>query len=942
MLEARKPSIQRRIRYAMMTTAEIGLLITLLFYSFSDYFKSRDALENHLQNLSRVVGLSVRSALSQQSAREATEALSVLQSVDSIYDAYLVNQKGMLLAFYSKHGFPAGDVKIPVTLQINTSFSDDWLTVVAPVKDEQGKVLGAIMLRSGLGSLYQQVKLNVLAALMITVLAIILAYFVAFRLQRRITRPIILLADHMKQVTVSQIYESHLVRESNDEIGQLYDQFNEMLGQVHRRDTQLNQHKDELEQTVKLRTEALNIANDNLKHAIDEANNAKEVALDAAKAKSAFLANMSHEIRTPMNGVLGMLEMMKDTQLDTTQLDYLETAYGSATSLLQIINDILDFSKIEAGKLELEQTDIDVHAIIEDIATLLASKAREKKIELSCYTDVQVPACVKGDSVRLRQILTNLLGNAVKFTMSGEVMIRAVVQSLPSDQQEKTSCCCVRFEVEDTGIGIAPDVIPTLFQPFTQADSSTTRKFGGTGLGLTISRQLVELMSSELKVRSALNKGSCFYFDVVFDISNTVLAQRAIPQNAQNALKGLYALIVDDNPTNRDILRHYLGAWKMDFIEADSGIQALEKIKDAKIAGRFVQLMYLDMQMPGMDGIELSKKMAEDPDLSNIKRIMLTSSGPMSQREQKAAFLDAALAKPYRKTQLLATTLEVMALTSEKTAFSQKQLLSSENKCIFSSNTKLLLVEDNLVNQKVASVMLKKLGLETLEIANNGREALEKLADTSYDLVLMDCQMPEMSGYEATRAIRKKEQNAKHTSHIHIVAMTANAMEGDREKCLEAGMDDYISKPIKLSILASTLKKWLPDNESTERSVQKETAPSEDVKHTLIDQDVFDALRQTEKTHFADYIQNYLTNADIWVKMALKNLHHKNIDDLVHALDALKKACHTLGGQSLELLVDQLFSAIEKKQWEDAASIMKKLTQVHNKTCGMIKRMMSS
>ena len=922
-----KPSIQRRLRYAMMTTAEIGLLVTLLFYSFNDYYKSRHALIQHLEDITRIVNVHATHALEANRAQDATRALSLLAPIDTVHEAYIVNSRGELFSRYTRSSYVSKS--IPLVNEMTTVFKGDWLKVSAPVRNNKGLLIGTIMLKADMTPLYKQIKLNILVALMITVLAIIFAYIAAFRLQRKITQPIIRLAGHMKQVTVSQIYESNLISENDDEIGELYDQFNEMLEQVHQRDKELSQHKNELEETVKLRTEALNIANSSLKNAIREATEAKESALDAAKAKSAFLANMSHEIRTPMNGVLGMLEMMKDTELDNIQRDYLETAYGSADSLLQIINDILDFSKIEAGKLELETVDTSPNAIIEDIAALLASKTREKNIELGCYADVKLPACIKADPVRLRQILTNLLGNAVKFTTEGEVVIRALSQPGQLDTAKKNTHCCIRFEVEDTGIGIAPEVIPNLFQPFTQADSSTTRKFGGTGLGLTISRQLVTLMDGELKVRSEEGKGSCFYFDVEFEISDSLPSNHKINREQQSSLKGMYALIVDDNSTNREILRHYLTAWKMDYVEADDGNRALEKIRDAQTAGRPFEVAYLDMQMPGMDGIELSRTMADDSDLAMVKRIMLTSSGPMTDQERQDACLHAALAKPYRQSQLLDATLDVLTLKSDR----KNTKAASEEKADDSNfiNSKLLLVEDNAVNQKVALAMLGKLKL-TADIANNGREAVEAVEKQDYDLVLMDCQMPEMSGYEATEAIRKKETE-ENTSHLTIIAMTANAMEGDREKCLESGMDDYISKPIKLDILKKTLSQWLetentPTSASPVTSEEKNTA---DKSPPLVNDSVWKTLQQ-KNTALKKQVQAHMDNADTWIHEILSALRHKKTDTLLPVLSEFKSSCDTLGAEQLASLLARLETYGKQHQYDKAISHMPSLTTLHHET----------
>ncbi|MTI14214.1 response regulator [Sansalvadorimonas verongulae] len=790
-----KLSIERKLRYAMMTTAEVGLLVSLIVYSVSDYSKSKDAMMERIQTLAEVFAMTSEAAVYFHDVAAGNELLHGLDVVSSVEEAYLLLPNGQKLASYTRSDNQTFTKLLLPPGKRTVEVSDDWLDVARAIEFE-GQPIGTIVIRASLEPLSKQITLNIMAALMITILAIIISYLAAYRMQRIISNPITALAEAMRQVSSYQLFSHRLEKTNDDEIGQLYERFNEMMDLVHRRDEKLNKHKDELENTVQLRTEALNMANENLREAIEEANVAKEAALDAAKAKSSFLANMSHEIRTPMNGVLGMLELLRDTRLEKSQKDYLETAYGSADALLQIINDILDFSKIEAGKLELEQIDMSPSSLADDVSALLASRAREKKIELGCYTDVKMPAAVKGDPVRLRQVLTNLLGNAVKFTESGEVVVRALYKGTENNQHT------ILFEVEDTGIGIPEEVVPTLFQPFTQADGSTTRKFGGTGLGLTISRQLVEIMGGELQVSSKLGEGSKFYFEIKMGISDGA----DLPKHYETMdLSNIYALVVDDNPTNREIMHRYLEAWGIDHALAEGGPQALDKMHDAVIAGRPFQLVYLDMQMPEMDGITLSKAIANDKDLGDCRRIMLTSAGHLCAKEQKEAMLHGSLAKPFRQSQLLDLTMEVM---NKHTATEPVPVKKTVIKTTFEDKYDLLLVEDNPVNQKVARAMLKKLGITRVDLAVNGLEAVEMTVRKNYSLVLMDCQMPEMSGYEATRAIRKRENETGAERHS-IIAMTANAMEGDREKCLEAGMDDYISKPVKSDALGEILSRWL-------------------------------------------------------------------------------------------------------------------------------------
>ena len=790
-------SIQRKLRYAMMTTAEVGLLFSLIVYSVSDYYKSKEGMLEKIQNLAEVFATNSQASAFLEDELSARQLLGGLEVVSRVSEAHVLLKDGSILASYTRGSEVTFNKPISPPQRRTVTISGDWMDVARAIS-YQNQAIGTVVIRASMTPLYRQITFNVLMASLITLAAMIFSYVVAFRLQRLISKPITELASTMKQVSASQVFVSPLVKKSNDEIGQLYQSFHEMLEQIRKRDDKLNRHKEDLEHTVRLRTEALDIANSGLRKAMEEANQSREKALEAARAKSSFLANMSHEIRTPMNGVLGMLELLKDTSLDRMQNDYLNTAYGSADALLQIINDILDFSKIEAGKLELEQIDMSPGTLVEDISSLLASRAREKDIELSCYVDVNMPATIKGDPVRLRQILTNLLGNAVKFTNIGEVVIRALYLGKNGPDHR------VRFEVEDTGIGISEEAVPKLFQAFTQADGSTTRKYGGTGLGLTISRQLVALMGSDLQVKSTLGKGSCFYFEVAMGHSNSSVKKTKAPLLTDE----LYALIVDDNPTNLEIMHKYLEAWKVKHEACTDGVEALQRMRQAADCGQPFNLVYLDMQMPKMDGLELSKQIAQDPRLASARRIMLTSAGHLNEKTRKQAHLHGSLEKPFRQSQALDLTLEVMNQAPHQKIDKQPSVINEQS--VFAHNPPVLLVEDNPVNRKVALAILKKLQLTNIDIAVNGREAVDMSGQKQYELVLMDCQMPVMSGYEATGAIRTREQeHASEGQHLTIVAMTANAMEGDREKCIQAGMDDYITKPIKVETLKTALMKWL-------------------------------------------------------------------------------------------------------------------------------------
>ncbi|MCP4114129.1 MAG: response regulator [Desulfobacteraceae bacterium] len=945
-------SIQTKLRLVLSLTSVLAMVLVTTALIIYEKQNSRLLLVKELTSVADVVALNSGAALAFDDKKAAAETLNALAAKPGIAVAVLYDKNGAPYSRYSPN--PIETKSLTQQLQhvytdsqtlLNqlsnqasiTHITGEFIHVIRPVRIQESLV-GAIHLVDDMEQMNTRLKAYYIVISTIVIITLGVVLVLAARMQHLFTGPLFDLMNSMDEVSRNKNYKVRVTKQRNDEFGTLIDRFNEMIGEIHARDRELKRYSYDLEKRVELRTSDLSKAKSDLEAMVIDLEKAKENAEEASRIKSQFLANMSHEIRTPMNGVLGMAELLLDTDLTQEQRRFAKPIQDSGETLLAIINDILDFSKIEAGKLTLETIDFDLQLLLEGVAQLLATNARTKGLELTLLVADDTKMFLKGDPTRLRQVLINLMGNAVKFTRTGEIIIQAATSPMDKDR------VMLHLSIQDSGIGIGQQDLSRLFSPFSQADGSTTRNYGGTGLGLAISREIVRLMQGELTCESEEGKGSTFSFSIPLEETAGPAASLGhyLPHTA--CLKEKRVLIIDDAPSCRAMLEQLTRFWGMKSVAAASGPWGVAAMAKADRTGSPFDLVIIDLEMPGMDGLWTAKQLLGQSSRPDLPMILVIPFGFHQDKKRiQETGISTFITKPVRRSELHEALVTVMGTirTTATARGSNPEPLDSRAPRF---DIRVLVVEDNHTNQEVARYKLKKFGCR-VDLAANGKEAVDAVVSTHYDLVFMDCQMPVMDGYQATTVIRRKEQQLMRKTRIPIVALTANALKEDRERCLAVGMDDYMSKPLQKELLLSVLERWSGSHAPETTMPPPRSSPVPATGHSSpspIDKQVLRELRELQIVGEPDVVQRVvnaylITSKQLISKMkdALSTGHFTRLQESAHGL---KSSSANLGAMELSEMNRRLELICKQDTMADAGPLVQAIEQETRKVTLALKK----
>lgn len=907
-----KLSLRTKSALLMTLASLMALIFATTVYVSYELVMFRASAENESLSIARIVGLNSMASLTFQDQEAAQETLSSIMGKDStIIQAALYDQAGKL--FTSTSGEHSRQFSIPLELAAEMThkpemeWQGDMLVVQHPIVMDQEQV-GYVRLVMVQPTIMRQLFTYLGMSILIFLISILVAYIFSLFSQKFITRPILDLQHTMQHVTATRDYSIRADSSTEDELGQLADGFNEMLNQIQRQDSELRSHREQLEENVRSRTRELSAANQNLQQTVEELRLARDKAEAANQAKMQFLANISHEIRTPMNGFLGIAEILNHSPLSKRQRQLLQALQQSGADLMVIINDLLDFSRLEAGKFSLHITTFNLHQLIDNCITMFGPQARSKALELTSIVHPDVPAMVQSDPDRIRQILINLIGNALKFTNVGSVILRASLAEEESNQGHLV------LSIKDTGIGIPAAALKKIFSPFTQADETMTRTHGGTGLGLTIAHQLVSLLEGTISVRSVEGQGAEFTVRIPFIYPDC--------KSEENPAfyKGISICTCGLTPLSRTALENMLGRYGLTAMHYKSAQDG------PPVPGNAKRIIFVE----GSSHAQAEETLTTLRQRQTVCHSIIIISPDLSEAVDNLLLLaDRAIAKPIRQSDIQQILQETAGVPLED------KPLPASSELDTTYHARALLVEDNKVNQSVARAALELFGLEST-IADNGLDALNLLQTNHFDIIFMDCQMPIMDGYTASIRIREQERLSNNRRRIPIIAMTAHALEKDKKRCLQSGMDGYLPKPFSLDSLAQCLAEWLPDRAEQKKSPVTFGETSTTTQQTsVLDQSILQSLREMQNMGSSNLLNTlfdaYTTSSQELVQDIERALAQSDWTEIRNHAHTLKSSSHNIGATTLSRIAQNMETLALKKNVQEMENLYSELLEEHEK-----------